>query len=649
MTTSTIDKIKSERVQFENEVIELRSKNQLLSRKLKTANDPQGLIDQISRDKQSQVFLEENIVNLKGELSLREQKIEALTRELVIAHRSIEVQSKYENLTSTQSSVSNSREIMRTLYFDMGKKQADLHSVTLALADVTHRASALEDSLSQALHVKDDTLRENEKLAGNVEYLHRQFVEFNDELSHVRSELNHSRELESKLQMQLEMLTDEFATFRTRHDEDSNEKQLRIEELTSLVAIAEQEKESMRLALERANHSFLTKESIAAVREEQLQQEITTLQSANAQLTAKSAMCNQLHDDVEVLQRRLTDANSTKEQQDQRISELLKLLSEKELSLNEGTVAAMALDDNLMSVHAELNRVRQQLQLVTAERGEAVDALRQTMRATRDLSQKLHVEKDAREQVERTNQQLLQAKANMSAATLDALYQERRKSAALEKSLALVPLVLKWRSACVPGMDLPAATGQSTRAAAEEYARYYSSSSTGSAGSEHNGTAASCEQDGSVVQASKDINLLTENLSNIALNFETAAGLQEGVNATFDWLLNEDIGTDKGIAAVAAAAADVTKSESAEEQKSDVSQPNTHPPHADNAVPAPPSTPQAVAGPQPLSSFRSPGIAALMADAYQRVEQGSTAGTAASPPSAPEGTAPQSMVSELKR
>eukprot|EP01032_Pedospumella_encystans_P021243 gene21243-24107_t len=297
MTTSTIDKIKSERVQFENEVIELRSKNQLLSRKLKTANDPQGLIDQISRDKQSQVFLEENIVNLKGELSLREQKIEALTRELVIAHRSIEVQSKYENLTSTQSSVSNSREIMRTLYFDMGKKQADLHSVTLALADVTHRASALEDSLSQALHVKDDTLRENEKLAGNVEYLHQQFVEFNDELSHVRSELNRSRELESKLQMQLEMLTDEFATFRTRHDEDSNEKQLRIEELTSLVAIAEQEKESMRLALERANQSFQTKESIAAVREEQLQQEISTLQSANAQLTAKSAMCNQLHDD----------------------------------------------------------------------------------------------------------------------------------------------------------------------------------------------------------------------------------------------------------------------------------------------------------------------------------------------------------------
>ncbi|OYW87145.1 MAG: hypothetical protein B7Z23_14160, partial [Pseudomonadales bacterium 32-61-5] len=313
------------------------------------------------------------------------------------------------------------------------------------------------------------------------------------------------------------MLTEDSSRAQSHHEEDSREKQLRIEELTSAVAIAEQEKESMRSALERANESFHTKESIATAREEQLQQEISLLQEKNAELSAKLAMCNQLQGNLEMLQHKLADANHVNEQQEQRISDLLRLLSQKELSLNEGTAATIALDNNLMSVHAELSRVRQQLQLVTDERGEAVDALRHTMRATRDLSQKLHLEKEAREQAERTNQQLLQAKANMSAATLDALYQERRKSAALEKSLALVPLVLKWRSACVPGMDLPAASSQSARAAAEEYARYYSSSSTGSAGStgsEKNATAA-CEPDVGIVQASKDINVFTDNLSTI--------------------------------------------------------------------------------------------------------------------------------------
>lgn len=626
MTTSTIDKIRNEKNMFENEASELRNKNQLLTRKLKTASDPQGLIDQISRDKKSHAFLEENIVNLKGELSLRELKIEALTKELVIAHRSIEVQSKYENLTSTQSSVSNSREIMRTLYFDMGKKQADLHSVTLALAETTQRNAALDEELAQALRAKQDALQENEKLQGNVEYLGRQSVEFSDQVSHLRKDLEDEAALREQLQRQLEMAVGGFSEARARHGEESRARQLEIEQLTSTAVITEQEKEAMRQVLDSMKLSLKTKESVFAVREEQLLKESLSLQCANAELSERAQLCSALQAKVEILQNNLSDSEHIRQQQEQRISELLRLLTEKETSLSERTTNVIALDGSLVAVHAELTSVREQLQLVTSERTEAVDALRHTMRATRELSQRYHMEKEAKEHVERTNQQLLQAKANLSAATLDALYQERRKSAALEKSLAMVPLVLKWRSACVPAMDVPLAARQEAQGAADQYAHCYSSSSS------------SARSDQSVVQAGRNINAVAGDLSHMVRHLDTAAGLQEGVNATFDWLLAGEAG--ESTAEVVNTAAATPATDEAEEQKSDA----VVAPEATKILQLP-STP-AVSTRNPagdptadsLSSLKSPGIAALMAEAYKSV------GLAVQPP-----PASQSMVGELQR
>ena len=632
MTTSTIDKIKAEKLQFENEAADLRNKNQLLTRKLKTANDPQGLIDQICRDKKSHAFLEENIINLKGELSLRELKIEALTKELVVAHRSIEVQSKYESLTSTQSSVSNSREIMRTLYFDMGKKQADLHSVTLALAEATQRNKALDEELTQALRAKRDALQENEKLLGNVEYLGRQAVEFNDQISHLRQQLDNERSAHGDLHEQLEMTAGDFSNARVRYGEESTARQLVIEELTSATAIAEQEKEAMRQALDSATRSFKTKESVFTEREQQLQQEYASLHHSHADLQEKAQICGTLQARLEILQNNLSDSEHIRQQQEQRISELLRLLAEKEVSLNEGTANFIALDGNLVSMHAELSSVREQLQLVIAERSEAVDALRHTMRATRELSQKYHMEKEAREHVERTNQQLLQAKANLSAATLDALYQERRKSAALEKSLAMVPLVLKWRSACVPAMDVPMSERQGAQAAAEQYAQHYSSSS-------------SAASDESVVQAGRDISAAAGDISNIVRHLDTATGLQEGVNATFDWLLSGEAAESPAAGTVKTAT--LTTAEAIEEQKSDAAD-STQPP----STPAPTSTPPILASTpaptDPVSALKSPSIAALMAEAYKKVELSSGVPSAAGP-AARAPPAPQSMVSELQR
>lgn len=124
--------------------------------------------------------------------------------------------------------------------------------------------------------------------------------------------------------------------------------------------------------------------------------------------------------------------------------------AEKQVAAAERSINA--LDDKCQSLSADLSQMREQFKVVTLERSEAADALRQTMRAARDLSMKYSQEKDLRIAADKTVEQLQRHSQTNSIAdaTLQALHQERRKSAALQQSLSLVPLVLKWRLATHP-------------------------------------------------------------------------------------------------------------------------------------------------------------------------------------------------------
>jgi hypothetical protein len=314
------------------------------------------------------------------------------------------------------------------------------------------------------------------------------------------------------------------------------------------------------------------------------------------------------------------------------------------------------------------------------------------MRATRELSQKYHMERQTREGVERTNEQLLQAKANLSAATLDALYQERRKSAALEKSLALVPLVLKWRSACAPGVQ---DGGDQVRKREANVHIYSSSSGSVADGSSGEGGPGSVvdEDEAAAIQARRDANVAAQNISDITRQLDTSAGLHEGVNATFDWLLQDASNAaptttagDKG----ALPALDITDegasqtaqdSSAASEHKdcrdggelqqgmenSDVCTSGSSPaarltpvksvPAAAVAAYSPisgapqslpmPTPPQERVFFSPSSPTRSPGIAAAMAEAYRHLELPTLLRAQGALPAQVE--SPGSMMGELRR
>jgi chromosome segregation ATPase len=155
------------------EVSTVKKKNSQLLRKLQNANDPKELLERLSRHDQAHKSLPENISSLNGELRLREEKMDSLKKELEIAHRSLDVQSKYERRCSTNNTYASSsdREILRTLYFDMGKKEEDLYCVTVPLADSARSLNVYKADLQKALKENDTIYEENSKLRGNIDHM----------------------------------------------------------------------------------------------------------------------------------------------------------------------------------------------------------------------------------------------------------------------------------------------------------------------------------------------------------------------------------------------------------------------------------------------------------------------------------------------
>ena len=155
---------------------------------------------------------------------------------------------------------------------------------------------------------------------------------------------------------------------------------------------------------------------------------------------------------LELTRKTATELGHSKQALDSEVQVLRSSLAAAEKQVAAAERSINALDDKCQSLSADLGQMREQFKVVALERSEAADALRQTMRAARDLSMKYSQERDLRVAADKMVEQLQQHSKTsiISDATLEALQQEKRKSAALQQSLSLVPLILKWRLAAHP-------------------------------------------------------------------------------------------------------------------------------------------------------------------------------------------------------
>lgn len=454
-----LDKLQEEKLRASTELMRLSTSKQKLSRQVRALDGSTEVSDLMRSNERTCSKLHEEISSLKGALTLRDNKIEALVKELEIAHRSMEVQNNYQNphkyphIAAVTSDTS--REAMRTLYFDLGKKQAEIHALTLTLSDVKHQLGDLLMEKQDLEAARDSLLAENERLRSSVDSFTSQSIGYNDTISDQQYQLQSKDEKIRQLQHSLSENSQRLTQLKLACDEDFQSKDAKIAELTQLWTLSEREKATIANRFDALQQTTASMETSNAATIRRLQDELHKLKEDSRQLSFRDGECASLRAQLESTQLSCSNLQIEKAALDETVTQLRQQLQSTKEELEKSTNELATTQSKLLSSDMILTNKREEFNQAATERDETVEALKHTMSVARDLSQKYQKERELRYAAEKMSEQLQKAKNNFSAATIEALHREKQRTAALAKSLSLIPLLLRykdlqWKDPTVP-------------------------------------------------------------------------------------------------------------------------------------------------------------------------------------------------------
>jgi septal ring factor EnvC (AmiA/AmiB activator) len=159
-------------------------------------------------DYQSQVVkLEQEKSSVHGELSLLQDKLRYVEQQLEIAHRSIAIQNKYE---LGQGKNVGSREVLRTLYLEVGKREAESHALALKLSDSDELRRAAVARMREAQQTAAKLEATNKDLASDVSAMSRQRLEHKEAIEKQDGEIERLKlqglQLNARLDDEMELV-----------------------------------------------------------------------------------------------------------------------------------------------------------------------------------------------------------------------------------------------------------------------------------------------------------------------------------------------------------------------------------------------------------------------------------------------------------
>ena len=215
--------------------------------------------------------LEMELGNFKSLLSAREDRLNALERELEAFHRALDVQAQYEGGTrSSSGGAAGGREAMKGLYYELGKRQTDAHSLAISLAASNQELVAAKDGLRDAMEARAQCLSDLDALRAHCNKLTQQSVRDQDELAGSRDRYEHMRALSQRLQGQVEDLSQRLAEGRLVADRERQERDRQRADNEEALQRATAEAKSLRGRVEALQKSAQQGESMRGITEKRL-------------------------------------------------------------------------------------------------------------------------------------------------------------------------------------------------------------------------------------------------------------------------------------------------------------------------------------------------------------------------------------------
>ena len=164
--SGTFEKCNNERLRLSNECSRNKEYIDKLELQLTRLGDLQSLAVNYDKAQVTNDKLAGDVKNMTALMETKDNKIYILEKELEAFHRSIELKEQYEGANSSlkssrggESSVgditTSEHANMKTLYYELGKKQTDAHSLALSLASTNKDLTKWRDKCTTLSADKD--------------------------------------------------------------------------------------------------------------------------------------------------------------------------------------------------------------------------------------------------------------------------------------------------------------------------------------------------------------------------------------------------------------------------------------------------------------------------------------------------------------
>ena len=387
--SGAFEKCNNERVTYQNEVSRNKEYIDKLELQLSKLGNGASLIQTVDKLQLTNEHYASELSNLKGILSFKDEKISELQKELETFHNSLELQHQIEgDKGATVGGNEGNDATMRTLYYELGKRQTDAHSLAISLASTNEQLKSTKEELAIKTSEEDTLRKELLALKSNGALLNQQAVKDKDEISDLLDKNQKFKSLNQRLQGMVEDLSkrlreerESFLAYKV--EKDNNE-----QELTHTLENANKELHHLRLRMKNLEEGFKLCDKKKEHAEQLLSKELQKMEEERKVYAAKIKEGIHAADKNKVLSMQLRDALKKKED------------SSAWAPDSPAHNFASKMEGQVRTLEEELERARKTEAELLSDREASVRALHQTIEATRELSARHADEKTKREHAE---------------------------------------------------------------------------------------------------------------------------------------------------------------------------------------------------------------------------------------------------------
>ena len=426
---SVFDKSNSERKYLSQQLSEQKEYNSKLEIQISRMENSCQLILELDECKNDNKHLQEEVEQRDKLVQNLNNKEQAQVREIESLHRSLDACVFYQGGSKRDGADAVTPSKLREIYYELGKRQADIHALSLSLSEVNAQLLELQESYKQLEQQHSTTEVEVKHVKEYNDQLLQSNIKAGKEVAALEEEAVGLRDCNSKLKDDVSSLMEKLKSSMLGSSEMEEKNQNQINALNATIEELQDNNRHLSERLEALTLSLRHRESVLALTEKRLEVETQRLQE-DRQSLAESVRQGEVHSSqIEMLRSNMSNAlhaNELLARESREMSDAHRAALE---ALNERCVRA---EVHNRALEEQAREREERFSDMEKEREEMVAAFKKSIAAAKGLSSRLLQEqalnqnlKQQLHQTEISMQQVIKAKEQVSYAVLDALYKER--------------------------------------------------------------------------------------------------------------------------------------------------------------------------------------------------------------------------------